>query len=425
MVATVTIPVVLGGTGITYRSDTGAYGMASSNGYGYAGTTNYFMAMLGEGMTALATVYNASTSGVYAPALWVTGTTYAQGVVVYSPSNWQNYRKKTASSVSNTDPASDSTNWEQLTLNSTSTLTCGGVTSTGNGTFGTVSTGRNVRVYSSSYGNNGLYESYGTDSGLKFQAGAIGNSAAMLYAHTSCAMDLYAGGVNTVTLVSGAASKASANAAATALMCGKDAGTSRSINAGGTVNASGADYAEYMRKSAGCGDFEKGAIVGVNAQGLLTDKWAEAIHWAIKSTDPSYVGGDVWGTAEALGLASPQEPVFDPTQHQDLSEEDLAVAAADFMAAEQPKYEAAAAAFRAAHEAARQQVDRIAFAGQVPVNVYGASPGQYVVPVQVGDGIGGAPMAEADMTLAHYMRALGKVIAVAPDGRARLIVKVA
>ena len=34
-----------------------------------------------------------------------------------------------------------------------------------------------------------------------------------------------------------------------------------------------------------------------------------------------------------------------------------------------------------AQEAARQTVDRIAFAGQVPVNVTGATPGQYIIPV--------------------------------------------
>lgn len=82
-------------------------------------------------------------------------------------------------------------------------------------------------------------------------------------------------------------------------------------------------------------------------------------------------------------------------------------------------------AFEAALEAARQQVDRIAFCGQVPVNVLDTTPGQYIVPVQKGEGIGVLAVCEEDMTLQQYMRAIGKVIAIEDDGRARVIVKVA
>ena len=88
-------------------------------------------------------------------------------------------------------------------------------------------------------------------------------------------------------------------------------------------------------------------------------------------------------------------------------------------------WEAADAQYKTDHEAARVKVDRIAFAGQVPVNVWGAQPGQHIVPVQDGDGIKGVPMSEADMSLADYIRAIGKVIAIEADGRARIIVKVA
>jgi hypothetical protein len=81
--------------------------------------------------------------------------------------------------------------------------------------------------------------------------------------------------------------------------------------------------------------------------------------------------------------------------------------------------------FDADYEVARANVDRIAFAGRVPVNVLGAAPGQFIVAVQDGDGIKGVPMNEADMTLANYMRAVGKVIAIEADGRAVVIVKTA
>ena len=169
-----------------------------------------------------------------------------------------------------------------------------------------------------------------------------------------------------------------ANAANAATKVGRDATTLRSINAGGTVNASGADYAEYMTKA---GDFAlaKGDVCGINADGKLTNVFANAISFVVKSTDPSYVGGDSWGA----------EFKDDP--------EGL--------------------------EAARQKVDRIAFAGQVPVNVLGATPGQYIVPINDNGAIKG--VAVSNPTFEQYQSAVGKVIAVQDDGRALIIVKVA
>lgn len=52
------------------------------------------------------------TSGA---TLWVTGTTYALGATVIAPSNVRTFRKRTASSVSSVDPASDPTNWLDIT----------------------------------------------------------------------------------------------------------------------------------------------------------------------------------------------------------------------------------------------------------------------------------------------------------------------
>jgi hypothetical protein len=73
--------------------------------------------------------------------------------------------------------------------------------------------------------------------------------------------------------------------------------TSRSINASGTINASGADYAEYMVKEI-TDDIAKGDIVGVNSNGKLTNIFADSVSFVIKSTDPSYVGGDTWFNVE-------------------------------------------------------------------------------------------------------------------------------
>jgi hypothetical protein len=255
------------------------------------------------------------------------------------------------------------------------------------------------------------------------------------------------------------------NGAATALALNKNTSTGRTINAAGTVNAAGADYAEYMRKAAGVGTVAKGQIVGVNAQDEITDRWADAVIFAIKSTDPSYVGGDIW--AEALGARPvapsyvepeytgvtagrapfPREPLGVPEVDEVLEAEyakaladweavfaqekidraaydaQLAQARADHAEA-MAAWAAATAEYDAAHDAARATVDRIAFAGRVPVNVLGATPGQYIVPVQDGDGIKGIAKNEADMTLAEYMRAIGKVSAIEADGRARVFVKV-
>jgi len=180
--------------------------------------------------------------------------------------------------------------------------------------------------------------------------------------------------VNGSGTVNGVATGASA--AASLLTVNKDTGSSRSINAAGTINASGADYAEYMTKS---GDFVigKGDVAGIDANGKLTNVFANAVSFVVKSTDPSYVGNDKWGV--------------------DLEGDAL--------------------------EAARQLVDRVAFAGQVPVNVTGATTGDYIVPVV--DGIGIKGISVSNPTFEQYKLAVGKVIAIDADGRARIIVKVA
>lgn len=194
------------------------------------------------------------------------------------------------------------------------------------------------------------------------------------------------------------------NAAVSALKVNKDATTNRSINAAGTVNASGADYAEYMRKAEGCGEVAKGQIVGINSQGQITDKWAESIAFMVKSTDPSYVGGDVWGRAEVVG-EYPAQPGPDADDGELIA------------------YTGALADFELRLDAERAKYDRIAFAGQVPVNVQGATPGDYIVPVMDGDSVSGE--AVSNPSFEQYRAAVGRVIAVGDDGRALVIVKVA
>lgn len=224
--------------------------------------------------------------------------------------------------------------------------------------------------------------------------------------------------------------------------------TGRSINAAGTINASGADYAEYMFKTPACGIVAAGQVIGVGADGKLTDRWADAISFAVKSTDPCMVGGDKWSQQLGQRPASVTR-VLDSVESQLVSEAQAAVDAVyDGLTLVSPAIPARAAvyrevalpgetdeewaarqapgqAFEQALEALRQTVDRIAFAGQVPCNVQGAVPGQFIVPVRDGEGIAGIAVSEADMTLQQYMRAIGKVIAIEDDGRARIVVKVA
>jgi len=196
-------------------------------------------------------------------------------------------------------------------------------------------------------------------------------------------------------------SGASVNSTSSAMLVFRNSSTTRSINASGTINASGADYAEYMTK-AGNFTLAKGDVCGVNSEGKLTNVFADAISFVVKSTDPSYVGGDKWHE-----VAGEQPGGYDDTR----TEEEIA---------------AAKVVYEEALESARQLVDRIAFSGQVPVNVTGATPGQHIIPTAASDGsIEGTAKAEADLTMAEYMSSVGKVIAIEDDGRARIIVKVA
>lgn len=178
-----------------------------------------------------------------------------------------------------------------------------------------------------------------------------------------------------------------------ALLLGKNSVNGRSIGAAGTVNASGADYAEYMIKAAGCGIIAKGDVCGVDRDGRLTKTWADAISFVVKSTDPSLVGGDTWAAH------------LPPRPEQEENETDEAFADRE-------------AEWSAALEQARQCVDRIAFCGQVPCNVTGDfEVGDYIIAVANGGGIKAVAMKLDDMTMAQYARRIGKVWAIR-DGRA-------
>ena len=181
----------------------------------------------------------------------------------------------------------------------------------------------------------------------------------------------------------------------------RDTTTLRSINAAGTVNANGADYAEYLEKDLVDDVIAKGDIVGIKPNGKLTKKWSEAKSFLIKSTNPSFVGGDSW----ASDIGTPPPKPDDASGDNDIMH----------------KWKYDTIVYEAKMEAARAKVDRMAYSGQVPVSVYGATAGDYIIAIQgENDSITGTPISEDEMTFAEYKKAIGRVIKVLPDGRARV-----
>jgi len=271
-----------------------------------------------------------------------------------------------------------------------------------------------------------------------------------------------------VTAIFQAVKFAGANSSPAALVLGRNSTNNRTINAGGTVNASGADYAEYIRKADGCGNIAKGDVCGINANGDLVKSWKDAVAFVVKSTDPSYVGGDVWSSHVGDRPVAPPAPNAEdypfpdeppafaepmPKRLQDEGEDHFADRVAAWDAARIAAGEAADAyrgavearaqaqaqlerdrgeyksetlpryledleAFEVELEKARACVDRIAFSGQVPCNVTGDfAPGDYVIAVANGGGIKAVAVPAGEITFEQYRARLGKVWAVR-DGRA-------
>jgi len=360
-------------------------------GVGNAGaTTSDVITVSSSGLSSLALIPSGSsapTNGMYLPTTntlgWSTGST-------------ERMRLDSSGNLGLGVTPSSTTNWLNLFV---SKAIIQGRNADGSVVLGSNQTGAGA-YYTSNYAmyyyqnsGNGTHAWYNAPSGtagnaISFtQAMTLDASGNLLVGTTTSTARLTttsagAEGTVEVSFINGGCqffvnSVGGANAAATVQRIGRISTNSRSINAGGTINASGADYAEYMIKA---GDFEiaKGEVCGIDANGLLTNVFADAVSFVVKSTDPSYVGGDSWGAeiedADAL-------------------------------------------------EIARQKVDRIAFAGQVPVNVLGAKAGDYIIPIADGTGIKGT--AVASPTFEQYQIAVGKVIAIESDGRARIIVKVA
>jgi hypothetical protein len=228
-----------------------------------------------------------------------------------------------------------------------------------------------------------------------------------------------------------------ANAAASVLVVNRDTTTSRSINASGTINASGADGAEYEYNNGL--KIAKGDVVGFKADGTLTMTFTEAVRFGIKSTAPFIVGGDVWGSEAAIGLACPVQPTRKPDETEQRELTPYIAATEDNPAIEatfetvvtvagdtdeewtliEANYQQEKAAFDAALEAARQNVDRIAYFGKVPCNVAGTAGGYIIADNQNGKIVG---RFVADPDFAQYKKAVGRVNKALPGGRCEVAV---
>ncbi|HGV0499836.1 TPA: phage tail protein, partial [Escherichia coli] len=241
-----------------------------------------------------------------------------------------------------------------------------------------------------------------------------------------------------------------ANSADSVMTIGKSSATNRSISAAGTINASGADYAEYVEKSKNCGTIFPGDICGIDSEGKITDKFDDSISFVIKSTDPCMVGGDTWSSIERPQYPSEEWVAWDkairekePNKPDDkmiyhliktgvggdeakelyskmmaLYHEELNTWSKkiDSLKHSEPDKESVEyKEWRNKTEEIRSTVDRIAFCGQVPVNIMGGVSGQYLIPTRTeSGGISGKYVNNPSFD--EYMLSVGKVIRVDEGG---------
>ncbi|HXH27100.1 MAG TPA: peptidase G2 autoproteolytic cleavage domain-containing protein, partial [Candidatus Acidoferrum sp.] len=96
------------------------------------------------------------------------------------------------------------------------------------------------------------------------------------------------------------------NTANTIVKMGKDSGTSRSINAAGSLNSNGADYAEYFSQQSP-GSLQKGDVVGLTTSGKAEKAQAGDQLIGVVSTNAGFVGNDLYnekdpGATALVGL---------------------------------------------------------------------------------------------------------------------------
>ena len=145
-----------------------------------------------------------------------------------------------------------------------------------------------------------------------------------------------------------------------------------------------------MKKSRRDLDIKKGDIVGINNVGEFTNVFSESIQFVVKSTNPSYVGGDSWKQGT---INTPKYPsvILRVDEYSNISSQDANL----YSYWEEQKLYANTEQLNVYYEENekyledrnihRDPYDRIAYCGQVPVNMYNTTPGQYVIPKQTDD----------------------------------------
>lgn len=242
-----------------------------------------------------------------------------------------------------------------------------------------------------------------------------------------------------------------ANASDAVMFVGKASATDRSINCAGTVNSSGADYAEYFYKSDSCGEIAKGDICGIDKDGKITDIYDNSVSFMIKSTEPCLVGGDSWSVKDrpqypsaeweewnrAVNSPKPTKPdqssiklliakgVLDEKNASDLyasmlsqyeEELDKWKSNKEKLQENEPSKESEDySSWLMELETHRRKVDRLAYCGRVPVNVSGGYPGDYLIPIEKEDGrIYGKYV--SNPSFEEYKKAVGKVHSISDGG---------
>jgi hypothetical protein len=216
------------------------------------------------------------------------------------------------------------------------------------------------------------------------------------------------------------------NAANAVMKIGTMDTSDRSINATGTLNASGSDYAEYEYNNGLV--ISKGTIVGFKADGTLTLTFAEAVRFGVKSTAPSFVGGDAWASDSVVGIEpqrpSRKAPVTKKGMDEDGRHVDIVIEEGDTdekWVVKLAAYDIEVVEYQAKIEVERAKVDRIAYSGKVPVNVMGATPGGYVIAIEVENGLIDGQFVQ-NPTFEEYKLAVGRVNRILDDGRAEIAI---
>ena len=196
------------------------------------------------------------------------------------------------------------------------------------------------------------------------------------------------------------------NSANSALFVGSDGTTSRSINAAGTINASGADYAEYELKADIDATVNKGDVIGFDIDGKVTTSFSDSISFAVKSTDPSLVGGDAWAVTPRPENIEPQDDTEEEKTRVDtLNAENLAE-------------------WEIQHEVERATVDRIAYCGKVPVNgAPSCNVGDHLIAVAGTDDAITLVAKPRHESFEDSDNSIGRVKSFGEDGRPVIIVK--